>query len=127
MTGTLRDAVRSAVGGVLFNAMNYPERVQHLMLGQDISPLTQKVTDAVLAALSQQRPDAAVLREHRADWWGECTCGRWQSNGEEGTFTDHQAEQIAALPPQTHRMPPRSDQDGSVGTDDRAGRNGEPQ
>ena len=38
-----------------------------------------------------------------------------------------QAEQIAALPPQTHRMPPRSDQDGSVGTDDRAGRNGEPE
>lgn len=50
------ERVRAAVGGVLWNASNYPERVQARMLGQDTAPLRDKVTDAVLAALPG--PDA---------------------------------------------------------------------
>ena len=84
---------------------------------------------------------AGVLREHMATGGMSvasgvtCRCGYWTGNEEPGKTRPvgysglqwHQAEQIAALPPQTHRMPPRSDRDGSVGTDDRAGRNGEPE
>lgn len=46
-----RGLLRVAVGGVLFNAMNYPEPVQSRILGQDTRPLTEKVVDAVLSAL----------------------------------------------------------------------------
>jgi len=40
-----------AIGGVLFNASNFPARVQPYLLGQDVGPLRAKVLDAVLAAL----------------------------------------------------------------------------
>lgn len=45
-----RAALESAVGSVLFNAMNFPERVQARLLGQDMKPLNEKLTDAILAA-----------------------------------------------------------------------------
>lgn len=44
-----REALRLAVGAVLFNASNYPQAVQARLLGQDTRPLTEKVVDAVLA------------------------------------------------------------------------------
>lgn len=52
------ETVRAAVGSVLWNASNYPERVQARMLGQDTAPLRDKVTDAVLAALAPAAPAA---------------------------------------------------------------------
>jgi hypothetical protein len=42
--------VRGAVGNVLCNASNFPETVQARLLGQDMEPLIDKVTQAVLAA-----------------------------------------------------------------------------
>lgn len=47
---TEREALRIAVGRVLFNASNFPERVQARLLGQDMAPLNEKLTVAVLAA-----------------------------------------------------------------------------
>lgn len=44
--------LRVAVGAVLWNVSNYPARAQARMLGQDTRPLTEKVTEAVLAALA---------------------------------------------------------------------------
>ena len=58
-----REQIDTAVGGVLFNASNYPRQAAPHILGQDIGPLRAKVTDAVLALLSQPTPSA------------ECTCG----------------------------------------------------
>lgn len=46
-----RDRVDTAVGAVLFNASNFPERVKVHVLGQNMGPLREKITVAVLAAL----------------------------------------------------------------------------
>jgi hypothetical protein len=42
-----------AIGGVLFNASNFPARVQPYLLGQNVGPLRAKILDAVLAAIDQ--------------------------------------------------------------------------
>ena len=47
-----REAVRLEVEAVLFNASNYPRKVQARILGTDTGPLTAKVTDAILALLA---------------------------------------------------------------------------
>lgn len=49
----LRDRIDRAVGSVLWNVSNYPERAQARLLGHDFGPLRIKVTDAVLAALEE--------------------------------------------------------------------------
>ncbi len=46
-----RDLIRRAVGGVLFNVSNFPEKVQTALLGQNMGPLNEKITDAVSAAI----------------------------------------------------------------------------
>lgn len=46
-----RHAIESAVGEVLWHASNYPEAAQSRILGQDIKPLRDKVTDAVMRVL----------------------------------------------------------------------------
>lgn len=51
MAETDRDAVSQAIGAVLFNASNFPERAQSRLLGQDMGPLRAKLTAAVLDAL----------------------------------------------------------------------------
>lgn len=43
------DRVENAVGSVLTNAMNFPEKVQAQLLGQDMSSLIDQVTDAVIS------------------------------------------------------------------------------
>ena len=43
-----RERVRIAVGAVLANASNFPEKVAPRILGQNMGPLIEKVTDAVL-------------------------------------------------------------------------------
>ena len=47
-----REALRLEVQTVLFNASNYPPKVQMSILGTDTGPLTAKVTDAILALLA---------------------------------------------------------------------------
>lgn len=47
-----RERIDRAVGGVLFNAANYPDAVQSRILGRDMSGLRGTVTEAVLAALA---------------------------------------------------------------------------
>lgn len=44
-----REALRGVLTNVLSNATNYPDRVQLRLLGQDMGPLTERVTDAILA------------------------------------------------------------------------------
>ncbi|PZE23872.1 hypothetical protein [Curtobacterium sp. MCBD17_028] len=52
-----REQIDTAVGAVLFNASNYPRPAVPHIAGQDIAPLRTKVTDAVLALLSQPKGD----------------------------------------------------------------------
>lgn len=49
---TLEDrlAAERAIGAVLFNVSNFPEKAQVRLLGQDMAPLNDKLTDAVLSA-----------------------------------------------------------------------------
>jgi hypothetical protein len=44
-------AVRNAIANVLVNASNHPKKVTSHLLGQDMTPLIDKVTGAVVAAL----------------------------------------------------------------------------
>ena len=53
-----REEVETAIGGVLFNASNHPDPVT--VLGKDVGPLRDKVTDAVLALLAGQPTVAEV-------------------------------------------------------------------
>lgn len=43
-------ALDRAIGAVLFNVSNFPERAQARLLGQNMRPLTEKLVDAVKAA-----------------------------------------------------------------------------
>jgi hypothetical protein len=52
-------ALDRAIGGVLFNASNFPERVQSRLLGQNMRPLTEKIADAVIAAGFERRQQAS--------------------------------------------------------------------
>lgn len=52
-----RDELRTAIGAVLFNASNFPEKVQTRLLGQDMAPLIDKVTAAVRAAGYRKAPE----------------------------------------------------------------------
>ncbi|WP_449408022.1 hypothetical protein [Microbacterium maritypicum] len=47
-----RIVVQRAVGGVLFNTSNFPAKVQTRLLGQDMSPLNDKLTTAIVNALA---------------------------------------------------------------------------
>ena len=47
----LRRDVNNAVGEVVSNASNFPRSVQARLLGQDMAPLREKITDAVMEAL----------------------------------------------------------------------------
>lgn len=60
----VRAAVRRAVGGVLFNASNFPERVQTRLLGQDMGPLNEKITDAVIEAIARSSETLTIPRPH---------------------------------------------------------------
>lgn len=70
----VREQVRTAVQSVPWNASNYPAKVQAHMLGQDVNPLTAKVTDAILPLIAE-----AVAAERER-------CAR--ISGAETDFTD---------------------------------------
>lgn len=44
------DKLRDAIATVLTNASNFPDKVQSRLLGQDMAPLIDRVTEAVRAA-----------------------------------------------------------------------------
>ena len=80
---TDRATLRSTVMGVLWNASNFPEKVQARLLGQDMGPLADRVTDAVCAHLSVRDStptgDAAALIADLRD-----EAGNWDPEGEVG-------------------------------------------
>lgn len=65
-----RAAVRRAVGSVLFNVSNFPEAAQSQLWGKNMGPLNEKVTDAVLAALTET-PDWEYGTQARFEVSGE--------------------------------------------------------
>lgn len=69
------DGLRRAIQGVLWNASNFPAKVVPHMLGQDVGPLTKKVTDAVIAHLAAQPVTGAIEYGLRDDASGHVT--RW--------------------------------------------------
>lgn len=64
----LRHVIESAVGSVLWNVSNYPERVQARLLGQDTVPLRDKVVDAVLAVVEPTADAREVEWEYGVEW-----------------------------------------------------------
>lgn len=60
-----RDAIDIAIGEVLFNARNFPERVQPYILGQDMAPLRKKLVAAVINAVLIPADTAALITEAR--------------------------------------------------------------
>lgn len=61
--------MRRAIGAVLFNAMNFPERAQSRILGENMGPLNEKLTNAVLEAgfrLPDSSYDAQAVDNARA-------------------------------------------------------------
>lgn len=44
------DALQRAIGGVLFNTSNYPERARRYIMGTSTAPLNAKLVEAILAA-----------------------------------------------------------------------------
>jgi len=63
MTSDIREEIEAAIRSVLWNASNYPKKVQPSVLGQDIRPLVEKAADAILAS--------PLLRRIRAEAWDE--------------------------------------------------------
>lgn len=57
------EAVSVAVGAVLFNVSNFPERVQTRLLGQDMAPLRERLTAAVLDAGLRLPASSAAIRD----------------------------------------------------------------
>lgn len=66
---SLRDAVSGAIGEVVRNASNFPEKVQGRLMGQDMTALREKLVDGVLAALSTP-PDDDVREALFRELWG---------------------------------------------------------
>lgn len=69
-----RAALDIAVMTVLTNVMNFPEKVQARLLGQDMRQLGDRVIDAVLDAGFHRTPAPApadALREVKAQAWRE--------------------------------------------------------
>jgi hypothetical protein len=108
-----RETLRTAVGAVLFNAMNFPENVQARLLGQDMTPLNKKITDAILSRGFRLHPaphitDEAVEAVARAIFGYE-QCARqekatpelleaqWNSRLDEGDQADYREEAHAIL------------------------------
>lgn len=72
------------------------ERLKTLMGERDSLRAQVNAQAAAIDALADVDGIARVLLEHSANWWGECACGRWQSNGEDGRFANHVAAAVVA-------------------------------
>lgn len=78
-----REALRIAIGAVLFNTSNYPERAQRYLLGTDTGPLNAKLTDAVQAAGFRLLPGAPSDTEALlAKWDAPERPGGWNAGDE---------------------------------------------
>ena len=64
MTGWTRDDIDTALGRVLFDAMNYP--VPHAVLGRDVSDLREKCADAVWQVIHPDPVDALAAECEQA-------------------------------------------------------------
>lgn len=84
---SIEEQIDRAVGGVVWNAANYPEAAQSRMLGADISPLREKITSAVMPVV--KRAQAAAIRE-AADALNEDfqSIPAWTEAYREGVRTD---------------------------------------
>src|SRR5690554_5818900 len=63
-----RDALRGPLANVLSNASNYPPKVAHHILGQNMGPLLERTADAVIAHLSAVPVEGEVEWEYAA-WY----------------------------------------------------------
>lgn len=50
-----KDDIREAVAPAVVNASNYPKRVQPYILGQDMSPLIEKIVERVMRKLNEEK------------------------------------------------------------------------
>jgi hypothetical protein len=73
-----------AVGGVLFNVNNFPERVQSRLLGQDMAPLRGKIVSAILGVIGDiriPRQSTIAVPHTPEEIWEfadrECDAGFW--------------------------------------------------
>jgi hypothetical protein len=76
-----------AVGGVLFNASNFPERVQSRLLGQDMAPLRGKIVSVILGVIGDIRipaPSSIAVPHTPEEIWAfadrECDAGFWDKD-----------------------------------------------
>lgn len=58
---SIEEEIARAIGGVLFNVSNFPEKAQSRLWGQDMKPLNDKLTSALSPILNRVRAEA--LRE----------------------------------------------------------------
>ncbi|GAB3125841.1 hypothetical protein [Glaciibacter psychrotolerans] len=65
---TDREELARAIGGVLFNVSNFPKPAQARLLGQDMKPLKDKFTDAILAA-GFRKPAEPESEDQRIEAW----------------------------------------------------------
>lgn len=54
----LEEEIARAIGGVVWNAANYPEAAQSRILGADIGPLREKITAAVMPLVKRAQAEA---------------------------------------------------------------------
>jgi len=70
-----QEAIYSAIGSVLSNASNFPDKVIPHILGRDLGPLIAKTTNTVIKALQQS--------DTKPKWRLKCpSCGNLMSEGE---------------------------------------------
>lgn len=82
ISATEVEALRRAIGGVLFNVSNFPEPAQVRLLGQDMGPLNDRLTAAIVEVwmpgvvararrVALQEAAEAVLSERLTDETGD--------------------------------------------------------
>lgn len=62
-TRSTKDAIDLAIGEVLFNARNFPERAQSHILGENLAPLRKKLVAAVINAIPVPSETAELIAE----------------------------------------------------------------
>ncbi|TFD41735.1 hypothetical protein E3T37_03525 [Cryobacterium sp. TMT2-10] len=96
-----RAALRGVVGGVQCNASNYPDRVAPRTLGQDMGPLIDRTTDAILADGYRREPLArAWYAGYEAGSADESFSARGLSSDPDAAEHPH-ANPYAAVTPST--------------------------
>jgi hypothetical protein len=66
-----REALDRAIGAVLFNVSNFPEKAQVRLLGQDMGPLRAKLVEAVLSSEFARHVTDPIRALHQIGPWHE--------------------------------------------------------